>query len=263
MTFPRREKVVRRHTRKDPGQTLCRAGLPALIFISLLVVILSPQSHAAPKQGPASKSVPAQSAQAATSTKSVDATEPASGPIHFNLNFLPWRKESAARQSVESAVAKSKPPPPPEPNARGSSYLASGGSIPLRFSSPRTWPERMSPTDEAALSIALAPDPDLAIRRDELLAQHDAGVPVVPSVVAPESAAVTTTAASADAQQYREPQIIHRPLLYGMGEAILTTDLVLRSLDQTSTDRGSVPGQFRPAVPQQRSTDSVPVATAP
>jgi len=199
----------------------------------------------------------------ATSPQATGVDEPHSGPIHFNLNFLPWRKESATRQTVESAVARSKPPPPPKPNARGSSYLAVGGSVPLRFSSPRTWPERLSPADETALSLALASDPDLAIRREELLAQHEAGVPVTPTVVPPDGTSVTTSAASADAQQYRDPQIIHRPLLYGMGEAILTTDLVLRSLDQTSSDRGSVPGQFRPAVPQQRSTDSVPVATAP
>lgn len=254
MTFPRREKVVRRHVRKDPGQNLRRAGLPAFVLISLLVVNLSPQSHAAPKQGPSSKSVPTQAAVTESS---------GSQPVHFNLNFLPWRKESAARQSVESTVAKSRPPPPPEPNARGSSYLAVGGSIPLRFSSPRTWPERLSPADEAALSIALASDPDLAIRRDELLAQQAAGVPVSPSVVAPDSGETSTIASSADAQQYREPQIVQRPLLYGMGEAILTTDLVLRSLDHVSHDRGSVPGQFQPAVPKQRSTDSVPVATAP
>jgi hypothetical protein len=260
MTFPRREKVVRRHTRKDPGQNIRRAGLPAFILISLLVVTFSPQSYAAPKQGPASKSVPAPKSAApqVVETEQADAS-----PVHFNLNFLPWRKESAARQSVESAVAATKPPPPPAPNARGSSYLALGGSIPLRFASPRTWPERMSPADEASLSIALAADPDLAIRRDELLAQHEAGIPVTPTVMAPDGPATTTTASSQDAQVYREPQIIHRPLLYGAGEAILTTELVLGALDNISSDRGSVPGQFRPAVPKERSTDSVPVATAP
>lgn len=260
MTFPRREKVVRRRTRKDPGQYTRRAGLPSLVFISLLVVTFSPQSYAAPKQGPASKSTPASKAAA---PQAAEVAQPESGPIHFNLNFLPWRKESVARQSVESAVASTKPPPPPAPNARGSSYLALGGSIPLRFASPRSWPERMSPADEAALSIALAPDPDLAIRREELLAQHEAGVPVTPTVMAPDGTATTTTTSSADAQVHREPQIIQRPLLYGMGEAILTTDLVLRSLDNISSDRGSVPGQFRPAVPQERATDTVPVATAP
>jgi len=259
MTFPRREKVVRRRARKDPGQYTRRAGLPACI-LTLLVVTSPTFSHAAPKH----RTPPMPSASAEASAQAVEATESTdSGPLHFNLNFLPWRKESAARQSVQSAVARSKPPAAPEPNARGSSYLAVGGSIPLRFASSRGWPERLSPADESALSIALAPDPDLAIRRDELLAQHEAGIPVTPTVLAPEAPAVTTTAASSDADEYREPQIIHRPFLYGMGEAILTTDLVLRSLDNISSDKGSVPGQFRPAVPKNRSTDSVPVATAP
>jgi len=251
MTFPRREKVVRRHTRKDPGQNTRRAGLPACILISLLVVNTSLPSHAAPKQGPASKATP-----------TVQATQSEPGPVHFNLNFLPWRKESAARQSVESAVSRSQPPAVPQPNARGSSYLAVGGSVPLRFASPRSWPDRLSPMEEARLRVALAPEPDLAIRRDELLADKAAGIQALPTVMTPGTGATTTTISSADAQVTREPQIIHRPLLYGMGEAVLTTDLVLRSLDNISADRGSVPGQFRPAVPQERSTDSVPVATA-
>jgi len=251
MTFPRREKVVRRRTRKDPGQYTRRAGLPACILISLLVMNTSLPSHAALKQGPASKATPA-----------MQATQSEPGPVHFNLNFLPWRKESAARQSIESAVSTSQPPAVPQPNARGSSYLAMGGSVPLRFASPRSWPDRMSPMDEARMRIALAPEPDLAIRREELLAEKESGIQAMPTVMAPGTGATTTTISSADAQVTREPQIIHRPLLYGMGEAVLTTDLVLRSLDNISADRGSVPGQFRPAVPQERSMDSVPVAMA-
>lgn len=247
-SFPRREKAVRRRIRKDPGLYARRAGLSALTCIALLVVIPSPHVSAAPTQGPTSKST------------RVEAAPAESGPVHFNLNFLPWRKASATRQSVEAVVAQAaRQPETPRRDADRAAYLPTGGSIPLRFCPARTWPDRMTPVQEAALSIALAPDPDLAIRRDELLAQRDAGVPAVPSVMPPVAAPVTTTAASTDAAQYREPQIVARPLYYGIGEAVLTTDLVLRSLDNMPNDRGAVPGQFRPAVPEFRPLDSVPV----
>jgi len=185
-------------------------------------------------------------------------------PMHFNLNFLPWRKESAARQSLEAAVERSRPKAAPAPVARSSSYLATGGSIPLRFSAPRAWPSRMAPTQEKALAIALAPDPDVALRRQELLAQNDAGVAAVPKVVSSDaSAAQVTTVSSAQADEDRGPQVVHRPLLYGAGEAILTSDLVLRALDGLGSERGAVPGNFRPAVPKESQLDSVPLATAP
>lgn len=252
MTFPRREKAIRRRTRKDPGPVASRAGLLPFVVVALLVVSIAPQASAQTSQGPTSKAA------------HVDVAGAESSPVHFNLNFLPWRKQSAARQSIESVVAKARPEPVRQHVVRGSSYLPTGGSIPLRFSSARTWPERMTPHAEAALAVALAPDPDLAIRRTELLTQHAAGVPAAPTVAPAEpSASITTTASSAEAAEYHEPQVVNRPLLYGMGEAVLTSDLVLRSLDNISSERGAVPTQFQPAVPREQMTDSVPVATVP
>lgn len=243
--------MVRRQARKDPGHSTRRAGLPLCVSIFLLAVQLPSDCFAQSAQGPTSK------------TARVEAPSSEAGPVHFNLNFLPWRKSSAARQTVESAVARARPARAPEPVARGTSYLPAGGSIPLRFASARTWPDRMTPADEAALAVALASDPDLAIRRDQLLAQHAAGVPAVPTVTPNEAPDITITASSADAAESREPQIINRPMLYGMGEAVLTSDMVLRSLDNISTEKGAVPQQFQPAVRRDGGIDSVPPATAP
>ncbi len=252
MSFPRREKAVRRRKRKDPGQSSRRAGLSLSVFIALLAVCASPESRAQ-SQGPASKYERAAPVAAAP------------GPVHFNLNFLPWRKESAARQTVESALSKTAPSRTPATvsTSRNSAYLPAGGSIPLRFAATRSWPDRMASADETALSVALAPDPDFAIRREQLVAEHAAGVPAVPSVTPTESGSVTVTASSADAAVYRSPQIVPRPMISGLGEVILTTDLVLRSLHDIPTARGSVPEGFRPAVPQTRSFDSVPATVAP
>lgn len=244
--------MVRRRTRKDPGQLSRRVGLPASMLFSLLAVFALPQSHAAPVQGPTSKSTRVEPAQSQA------------GPVHFNLNFLPWRKASATRQSLESVVTRGRAPQEQvQTQPKGaSSYLPVSGPVPLRYASARTWPDRMAPAEQTALSIALAPDPDLAIRRDALVADHAAGVPAAPLVTPPETAPVTLTAASASAAESRGPQIVARPVFYGMGEAVLTSDLVLRSLDNMPTDGGAVPSQFRPAVPTDRFLDSVPVAVA-
>lgn len=263
MTFPRREKVVRRRTRKDPGQISRRAGLPAFVHILLLAVIpfSSQPLRAAAAQGPVSKSIRVEPARSEAS------------PVHFNLNFLPWRKESAARQSVQSIVSTTKKTvrpesvPEPTPGAKGASYLPAGGALPLRFASARKWPERMSTADERALSLALAPDPDLAILPESALAQTSAGDGTAFGATGPATAgltgggAVTIVAASADAAP--PTRIVSRPAYVLSGEAILTADLVLNSLGNLSHGRNAVPAHFRPAVPEDRSLDSVPMAVAP
>lgn len=249
MSFPRREKAVRRRKRKDPGHNSRRAGLSLAVSMLLLAVCASPESRA----------------QAPGPVLDDDRVAPATAPVHFNLNFLPWRKESATRQTVESAFARTRPTRTTATVVapRSASYLATGGSIPMRYAPVRSWPDRMAPEDETALSIVLAPDPDLAIRREQLVAEQAAGVPATPTVMPSDNGSVTTTASSAEAMIERSPQIVPRAMILGHGEVVLTTDLVLRSLQDIPTERGSVPEGFRPAVPQGRSFESFPAAVAP
>ncbi len=235
------EKLVRRHWWKEPGHLACRVG--SIVSVSFIALAALPSVHAQTRGNPAKviRINPVEDLGLRVASPGAESD----GPMASTDDAAPT--ETITSPEPEPVLIVRAEPPRHRANVivlTTGPYLPVTGSLPLRFSSTRSWPPPR-PRPEApteAATVSRDESPSVAPEPAPIVATEDSVPPAVVPVV------IKADPTSAPTDHAAQPT------------GALSADTVLGFLDNLPHGESRVSVQFEPAIPERAKGPSGPLS---